>query len=109
MFGPSKCGPNQFVVISRYKLLRKMAWEGSTFYTEKFQNFHGCQMNIHRGEYCDRFSCFYEILAGTLNFTLKYFQNADDVDGTTNMEFDLFCGLTIADETKWIVVAPYGE
>lgn len=39
-------------------------------------------------------------VARSLNFTLKYFEDEDNMDGSTNMVIDLFCDVGQADEAK---------
>lgn len=86
MFSPSACKTNQNVVINRFNTTT-MKWESSTFYPEKYENFHGCDLTIAEGEhvYGDLFVSF----ASALNFRQQIFEVKKAIQALSDTRVDL--------------------
>lgn len=72
MFTAEKCRSNQLQIINRFTR-SNLTWESSNFYPKKYNNFHGCDINIAAGrEADDLFDVdakeLYELIAKKLNF-----------------------------------------
>jgi hypothetical protein len=70
MFSPGVCHANQFKVINRFTR-RQMKWENSTFFVEKYRNFHGCTLEFRKEYLVEGITMLYADLAKELNFTMK--------------------------------------
>jgi hypothetical protein len=45
-FESGKCGQEQYKTINRFST-SNLKWENRTFYPEKFDNYHGCELKVH--------------------------------------------------------------
>lgn len=45
MFSKKKCRTNQLITINRFSNAT-LEWENTTFYPEKYNNLHGCSLNV---------------------------------------------------------------
>lgn len=69
MFTRRECRSNQFVTINSFKR-DTMRWETSTFYPDKYRNFHGCKLKVF--SYHDNiFGKVVAAMSHSLNFTVQ--------------------------------------
>lgn len=83
MFTQRMCRSNQLVTINRFN--SSMRWENTTFYPEKYRNFHGCRLKVLTNlRFKGRFGVkglkreivlvIIDEFARTSNFTIQYVQ-----------------------------------
>jgi hypothetical protein len=78
LFNQPKCRQEQKVVINRFSKDSKK-WESQKFAIEKFRNFNGCDLVVHRPE-TSKYLDVYNFIAPTLNITTIWtFQFGEDI------------------------------
>jgi hypothetical protein len=93
LFTPGKCHENQIKAINRFSR-NTNRWENSTFYPDKFRNFHGCPVSVTYDKDKERNNIarrIFETLEKELNFTMKRI-------GVNNVEYSaLMNGVNITE------------
>ena len=79
MFTERACRVQQLKIINRFNFNTKK-WEKSSFYPKKYQNFHGCWLNISANDaryepYHQNENLMENIFEGVLNATLNWIEN----------------------------------
>jgi hypothetical protein len=67
-FTPYFCWQNQFRVINRFTR-KRMRWDNSSFFVEKFSNFHGCNMLFEKSNR-EFYPWLYQAFSQVLNFKI---------------------------------------
>lgn len=77
-FSPGKCHQNEVKTINRF-WRRNQSWENSNFYPEKFNNFHGCTLQVWYNGLFQIGKRIYGELSQQLNFTIQreYYDKTD--------------------------------
>lgn len=100
MFTQSACRSNQLVTINRFNL--SSGWENSTFYPDKYENFHGCVLTVaarlkileSSGMYRDSSLLTIEALGRKRNFSCRFVEILNE---TQRKEADMLAAHQEAD------------